>query len=72
MSEYIIKTDMDSDRLVRILVTEVLQSYGTNAGQVTDWYAFANSIKVCQMNLHGIKLIIMITAACSSTIDGKG
>ncbi len=37
---------MDSDRLVRILVAEFLQSYGTNAGQLTDWYAFANSISV--------------------------
>jgi hypothetical protein len=42
-----IKIDIDSDRLIRILVTEVLQCYGTNAGQLTDWYAFANLIKVC-------------------------
>ncbi|CAF1148857.1 unnamed protein product [Adineta steineri] len=38
-------TDIDSDRLIRILVTDILQSYGNSAGQVTDWYVFANSIK---------------------------
>ncbi|CAF3752565.1 unnamed protein product [Rotaria sordida] len=38
-------TDIDSDRLIRILVTEVLKCYCMNAGHLTDWYAFANSIK---------------------------
>ncbi|CAF3354229.1 unnamed protein product [Rotaria sp. Silwood1] len=38
-------TDIDSDRLIRILVTEVLKCYCTNVGHLTDWYAFANSIK---------------------------
>ncbi|UJR26220.1 hypothetical protein I4U23_007563 [Adineta vaga] len=45
LPEQIEQTDIDSDRLVRILVTEILQLYGNNAGQVTDWYAFANSIQ---------------------------
>ncbi|CAF3849673.1 unnamed protein product [Rotaria sp. Silwood2] len=40
-------TDIDSDRLIRILVTEVLKCYCTNVGHLTDWYAFANSIKPC-------------------------
>ncbi len=51
-----IKNDIDTDRLIRILVTEILQCYGNNTGQLTDWYAFANSIKVCWMNLHVTQL----------------
>jgi hypothetical protein len=66
-----IKNDIDSDRLIRILVTEILQCYGTNTGQLTDWYAFANSIKVCWMNLHVIKLIIIFIVAISPTSKTK-
>jgi hypothetical protein len=66
-----IKNDIDSDRLIRILVTEILQCYGTNTGQLTDWYAFANLIKVCWMNLHVIKLIIIFIVAISPTSKTK-
>lgn len=37
---------MDSDRLIRTLVADVLQSCDNNERQITDWYAFANLIKV--------------------------
>ncbi|CAF3613825.1 unnamed protein product [Rotaria socialis] len=40
----IIKTDIDSNRLIRILVTDALRCYSVNTGRLTDWYAFADSI----------------------------
>lgn len=45
-----IKSNIDSDRLIRMLITEILRCYGTNTRQLTDWYAFANAIKVWLMN----------------------
>lgn len=45
----IIQTDMDSDRLIRTLVSDILQSCDTGTKQMTDWYAFANLIKVSQI-----------------------
>ncbi|CAF3626223.1 unnamed protein product [Rotaria socialis] len=37
-------TDIDSNRLIRILVTDALRCYSVNTGRLTDWYAFADSI----------------------------
>ncbi|CAF2135393.1 unnamed protein product [Rotaria magnacalcarata] len=39
-------TDIESNRLVRILVTDALRCYSTNTGRLTDWYAFVDSITV--------------------------
>jgi hypothetical protein len=54
---------MDSDRLIRILVTDALQSYRNNAEQLIDWYAFASLIKVSAIRLDIIKLIPIFTLA---------
>jgi hypothetical protein len=56
---------MDSDRLIRILVTDVLQSYSNNAEQFVDWYAFASSIKVSTINLDIMESITNFTVAIS-------
>jgi len=49
---------MDSDRLIRMLVMDVLHCYSVNTKQFTDWYAFANltRVKFANFELNSMKI----------------